>query len=504
MSQATQDTQENPFSCCIPPSIRLQINSSTDRRAVTSKRLQPGAVILRNAPLAHVLHNRREQCSTCGIKRESLSRCSRCQQIWYCSRACQAADFPFHKVECREPSLLLTSDAPESTAALLVRTFLRLEISSDPPACSVTGSVVDCSKQHFEALLPSELPLVADDSRDVQRATQALFNQRKRLKRDDDRTSLATRMEAYMRRFRCNNFGVLDDMVRIEAGAVYPLGALLNHSCSPNCVLRYRWDPTIAAKPRGPILEIVAAREIEQGEELTHSYVELVAATVERKARLLELYGFNCECQRCLGNCQVELPVGFRGWDASRCSEWVLKRYAPGGLLAISNEEPMEYVKVDDILQSTVNQRNQDRAMDLRQQAKYRMLQDDNDGELAALTEAEHLLQTGTGMGGIQLYSTRCDRLGSLLANGIMQEALVECREIVAFLCLVLTSVRNHPLIGLQLFTMGDLEEAVSGVNTTSAHATYKWAHAVLTICQGSNSNMVQTLESKLAYPRGD
>ena len=40
--------------------------------------------------------------------------------------------------------------------------------------------------------------------------------------------------------FRCNNFGILDDLHAVVAGGCYPNAALLNHSCTPNCVLVFR------------------------------------------------------------------------------------------------------------------------------------------------------------------------------------------------------------------------------------------------------------------------
>jgi len=44
---------------------------------------------------------------------------------------------------------------------------------------------------------------------------------------------------------------------------------------------------------------VVALRDIAEGEELTHSYIENDRPLAERQADLLE-YNFVCQCVRCL------------------------------------------------------------------------------------------------------------------------------------------------------------------------------------------------------------
>ena len=40
------------------------------------------------------------RCLTCGASKKALSRCSRCQLVWFCSRECQAAGWSAHKRAC--------------------------------------------------------------------------------------------------------------------------------------------------------------------------------------------------------------------------------------------------------------------------------------------------------------------------------------------------------------------------------------------------------------------
>lgn len=42
--------------------------------------------------------------------------------------------------------------------------------------------------------------------------------------------------------FQCNNFGITDDLLMPIGAGVFPAGAILNHSCDPNCVVTYAFD----------------------------------------------------------------------------------------------------------------------------------------------------------------------------------------------------------------------------------------------------------------------
>ena len=71
---------------------------------------------------------------------------------------------------------------------------------------------------------------------------------------------------------------------------LYPLCAMFNHSCLPNCVF----------VNDGPRLRIRAIRRIAQGEELLVNYICLGQAVVSRRAELLKEKAFVCNCRRCI------------------------------------------------------------------------------------------------------------------------------------------------------------------------------------------------------------
>lgn len=71
---------------------------------------------------------------------------------------------------------------------------------------------------------------------------------------------------------------------------MFALEATTNHSCQPNCIVKYESDNS---------MKLIALRDIEAGEELTHSYIEESAPLKERQEEL-KSYGFVCDCPKCI------------------------------------------------------------------------------------------------------------------------------------------------------------------------------------------------------------
>ena len=98
---------------------------------------------------------------------------------------------------------------------------------------------------------------------------------------------------------QCNAHRVVVGETRRTVGlGLYPMASMLNHSCSPNCVLRFRIQ-----RYSRPHIVIVATQDIPPGVELTYNYIPLYQSTRERKEQLRWTYGFNCQCARCYSQC---------------------------------------------------------------------------------------------------------------------------------------------------------------------------------------------------------
>jgi len=93
-----------------------------------------------------------------------------------------------------------------------------------------------------------------------------------------------------------NSFGIrsLDDNGSEMFGfGVWPLASYFNHSCAPN----------VGKRRVGRAWEFWANAEIGQGEELCISYMggdERDLSVLQRKTRSAEIWGFVCQCVRCV------------------------------------------------------------------------------------------------------------------------------------------------------------------------------------------------------------
>jgi len=100
--------------------------------------------------------------------------------------------------------------------------------------------------------------------------------------------------------FSCNNFNISDGDMRPIGIGLYPVAALINHSCVPNSVAVFE----------GTTVSIRAIQPIAPDEEVTISYIEIGASNSQRQTMLRDHFFFVCQCPRCA----VESPeaIGLR------------------------------------------------------------------------------------------------------------------------------------------------------------------------------------------------
>ncbi|EJT97670.1 hypothetical protein DACRYDRAFT_111714 [Dacryopinax primogenitus] len=95
-------------------------------------------------------------------------------------------------------------------------------------------------------------------------------------------------------RFQTNSFSLTTPDLTNVGVAISPLAALISHSCMPNAVVVF---PTGLGRRGG--LEVIALRDLQPGEEVLTSYVDIALPRSLRWKELKDRYLFDCECVLC-------------------------------------------------------------------------------------------------------------------------------------------------------------------------------------------------------------
>ena len=236
----------------------------------------PGDVVLSSEPFASVLFPalRNERCHECFSRAAKLSRCSRCKVARYCSTVCQQrAWHAHHKFQCAiqgdiDHACETLPPVAQQELCLLIQVALKaIAPSPTQPAAESQGAAAAGSPCRgegkggwgntggFLADFDDVLGMPSHDSvvqvEDPQRAAgnkfladvaHALLRSPKLQKKRDllwHKLPTADELSGLLSSFACNDFSIWDELLVAVGAGVYPLGALLNHSCEPNVVLYY-------------------------------------------------------------------------------------------------------------------------------------------------------------------------------------------------------------------------------------------------------------------------
>lgn len=97
----------------------------------------------------------------------------------------------------------------------------------------------------------------------------------------------------FLSRHLSNSFGIWELPIMAESenlgSAMYPSASYFNHSCDPN-IMKVRLGREVI---------FVTSREVQSGEEMCISYGHTEKKVEERRSKLLDWWGFDCNCSRC-------------------------------------------------------------------------------------------------------------------------------------------------------------------------------------------------------------
>uniref|UniRef100_UPI00398F2751 histone-lysine N-methyltransferase SMYD3 n=1 Tax=Pristiophorus japonicus TaxID=55135 RepID=UPI00398F2751 len=218
-------------------------------------------------------------CEHCLFRKEALLRCSQCKVARYCNATCQKLAWPDHKRECK--CLKSTyPNVPTDMARLVARIIFKL----------LTGSPCSSEELYSVSDLQSNIKEMSEEMKGgLGQLTVMLQFYMKEELHDASQLPPGLNLLHLFGQVTCNCFTVSDGEMQEVGVGLYPSMSLLNHSCDPNCVIVFE----------GKQLQLHAVRQIQADEELTVSYIDVMATSQERRRQIEKQYCFTCDCSRC-------------------------------------------------------------------------------------------------------------------------------------------------------------------------------------------------------------
>jgi SET and MYND domain-containing protein len=262
--------------------------------------------------------------------------------------------------------------------------------------------------------------------------------------------------EHLLHKFQCNNFGILDALQFVIGHGVYPQGAILNHSCDPNCILTYEGSQQV----------IRTIQPVKDGDELHHSYTDICEPTSIRQEHLQMIYGFQCECDRCRGIGKWKAIEDALAEDFGMTSED--QRYVQQCMYSAQ-----EFSTNDDA-------DNDDDMEELKRQYNF-------------LCQALDVQRRKLGKYHLERYKSECLALSTSLMMGV-EDTIIHAEHVVNFLKFVCN--KYHPLLVVQQMTLADLQYVHGRI-----HLAEKQFGQLMEICKvtfGKNHVYVQRYQALL------
>ncbi|XP_056671896.1 N-lysine methyltransferase SMYD2 isoform X2 [Monodelphis domestica] len=199
-------------------------------------------------------------------------------------------DWPMHKLECSAMCVFGENWNPSETVRLTARILAKQKTHHER-----TSSEKLLAVKEFE----SHLDKLDNEKRElIQSDIAALHHFYSKHLEYPDNCSLVT----LFAQVNCNGFTIEDEELSHLGSAIFPDVALMNHSCCPNVIVTYK----------GTLAEVRAVQEINPGDEVFTSYIDLLYPTEDRNDRLKDSYFFTCECRECTTKAKDKAKVEIR------------------------------------------------------------------------------------------------------------------------------------------------------------------------------------------------
>eukprot|EP00727_Mastigamoeba_balamuthi_P010803 m51a1_g6345 putative glycoside hydrolase family 7 protein (1712) ;mRNA; r:52690-69936 len=415
---------------------------------LASRDFKAGELAMSCAPYALCVHThlRESHCNHCFRRCESLRRCSGCKRSWYCGAECQAAAWRSgHRRECASwkahSDLGDVSGLPD-TVQDSIDVACRVLWRRDAELQAGRAAANEASYEDVESLVSHHAEVCRTDERrkagnaQIARLVLARYNAggKSAPVSFDEACELVCRMQ-------CNNFSVWDGLIFSLGAGVFPAGAYVNHSCDATTVVTYNAS-------NGMAQEFRCSRDVKAGEELTHCYLDLASTSASRSKDLLEQYLFRCSC----AVCQSSGPL-----DSMLCG---VSPSAPPRELELAS-------------------RMFEEGCDLRRPP-----------EMCAkmLAKAFEIRSKHMNEMNLELMSTAAHLMTSYMEESNWAQAAKMARHVLRVYRAVYPKV--HPMLGLHLYTLGDLLLEMGENARADADAAHLEALTILRITHGRHAEI--------------
>lgn len=228
-----------------------------------------------------------QTCSAVGCLKPATKVCNRCLDEKYCSKKCQVATWPKHKLTCSAEVRLGCSKCGKGTGLFSKKSFEVGDILFvEKPILVVPNCINNTQLSTF--LSKRVFPSLSDP---IKEYVMNMY--------DQNAEDLSVQTLAGIFQTNAIPMGNTNTVIGCQPSAgIFSLACRVNHSCCANSV--YRWD-SVSKRER-----VIAQRKIEAGDEITFNYVQHYWTFSQRRSLLREKFGFECSCELCSQN-KIEL-----------------------------------------------------------------------------------------------------------------------------------------------------------------------------------------------------
>ena len=224
------------------------------------------------------------KCVNCDSEDTDVLIGTCCRQVTFCSRRCQRENWTEHKKSCEQPYKVVPVDG-KGMGLVATKKIKRGErIIVEKPVLQ-TGSLV----QQFQKLSvrqQCDLMSRVSESRGEESVQYQDQNTGPELSYDD--------YHQLSELFKTNGIQTTSDPAGHSAW--YLTISRINHSCDPGVVWR------TLSKDNHLLKEVIALRDIEEGEEVEAAYTDFLMeykTSEERRETLEKYWNFTCHCSLC-------------------------------------------------------------------------------------------------------------------------------------------------------------------------------------------------------------